>query len=204
MAPLCCGEPSQGDMLTVVINIRGTNGSGKSTTVRRILNSFAFTEVKHGRVTCYEYESNAHGPFKIAVIGAYKTATGGCDTIKTQDEVCDLVRVYASQGWHVIFEGVVISTLHSRYSKLADELLAGYNTPTVFAYMDTPPERCLQNVKARRVAAGRPETGFNEQMVLDKYVTIKKTAAKMGDDGHRVHVLHFGASHHDILNLLAG
>lgn len=193
----------------MVINIRGTNGSGKSTTVRRLMSYLGdqhFTEVKHGRVTCYEYHQSYgdRGDVKIAVIGAYKTATGGCDTVKTQDEVCELVRTYASQGWHVIFEGVVISTLHSRYSKLADELLAGYNIPTVFAYMDTPPERCLQNVKARRVAAGKPETGFNEQMVLDKYATIKKTAAKMADDGHRVQMLHFGASHQDVLSLLAG
>lgn len=185
-------------MLTVVINIRGTNGSGKSTTVRSIMERLGgFLEVKQGRVTCYENIAQ-----KIVVLGAYRTATGGCDTVKTQDEVCEAVRAYASQGWHVIFEGVVISTLHSRYSKLAEDLCQEHGTLTVFAYMDTDVERCLQNVKARRVAAGRPSEGFNEQMVRDKYTTIDRTAGKMQRDGHRVMMLKFGVSHEQIIGML--
>lgn len=195
-------------MLTVVINIRGTNGSGKTTTVRRLMSYLGtqhWTEVKQGRATCYEYNQayGELGRLKIAVIGAYRTATGGCDTVKTQDEVCEMVRTYASQGWHVIFEGVVISTLHSRYSKLAEDLLQHHGVLTVFAYMDTDVERCLMNVRARRAAAGKAETGFNEQMVRDKHATIDKTRTKMANDGHRIMSLPFGRSHEAVLNLLA-
>lgn len=188
-------------MLTVVINIRGTNGSGKSTTVRRIMETFRFTEVKQGRVTCYEYQDPLLPEFKVAIIGAYKTATGGCDTVKTQDEVCEAVRTYATQGWHVIFEGVVVSTLHSRYSNLALEL-SQKGVETVFAYMDTDLEQCLRNVKTRREAAGRAPEGFNEQMVRDKHRTIGKTQDKMIADGHQTAFLPFGRSHEVVVNLL--
>lgn len=179
-----------------VINIRGTNGSGKTTTMMRIKEHYGnLVEEKIGRVTVYRSE-------KTIILGAYKTATGGCDTIKTQDEVCNLVLEFAKTH-NVLFEGIVISTLHSRYSTLAHIVFEKHSSRLSFGYMNTDIDQCLANVSKRRLAKGKDPDAYNKDMVRDKLMTINRTRLKMDLDGHHTFTIRYGDfAHLDVLKQL--
>jgi ABC-type dipeptide/oligopeptide/nickel transport system ATPase component len=136
----------------MIINIRGTSGSGKTHTARSFMTAYqpeTIVYMADGKVAahCVYYKM-----MPMYVIGSYKNVCGGCDTIPTQDLVCSLVRHFSQLG-HVIFEGLLISHSLNRYAELWKEL-TGIGIPFVFAYMSTPLDICLERVKQRRLAKG--------------------------------------------------
>jgi hypothetical protein len=161
----------------LILNLRGTSGSGKTTVVRGLMGKFPIINELHGnvrerfknktgegertvsRVIGYECMPDRRqfdpGDDKFAdrpnlrVVGAYKNTCGGCDGIQLQDEICRLVHEAASSGADVVFEGLLISHLFSRYRDL-DRELASRGQHTIWAFFDTPLEVCLDRVRARR------------------------------------------------------
>lgn len=94
----------------MIINVRGANGSGKSTVVRDFmaLGHFAplygmlgvrFPEAYAGRITALTHDAY--------VLGPYHNPTGGCDQLRSS-QVLSLLRKYNDRG-HVLFEGSLIS-----------------------------------------------------------------------------------------------
>ncbi len=165
-----------------IFNIRGTNGSGKTTIVRKLIEECKTPIVKRD---CYNPEGKKVGEWsKIgwnAVIGKYSTTCGGCDTIKTQADAKRLITIAASASKNVIFEGILISTIYQPWSDFAHEV--GGMT---WLYLDTPLETCLANIYKRN--GGKK---INEELVINKYASIKRTAAKAAQDGHKVVVLNY-------------
>ena len=91
----------------MIINIRGTSGSGKTYTVRSFMNKYQPESVimydsKMVAAHCVYYNM-----IPVYVIGSYKNVCGGCDAIPTQDMACSLVRHFAQFG-HVLFEGLLM------------------------------------------------------------------------------------------------
>lgn len=136
--------------MSLIVNIRGTGGSGKSTIVRAILDAFAAQPIRDakGKVRGYVCPDIAGVP--LYVLGPYLTPCGGCDSIATQDEVCNLIREWAPKG-NVLFEGLLISGLFSRYNGLDDELVEHH---FIHGFLDTPLQRCIDQTLARRAARG--------------------------------------------------
>ena len=85
------------------------------------------------------------------------------------------MRCYAPLG-HVIFEGLLISHLFSRYAMLDRELFA-QGIPFVWAFLDTPLEICLDRVRARREARGT-ETPLNVKNTTDKWHDMRRVFKK--------------------------
>ncbi len=120
------------------------------------------------------YELSADGLPTTYVMGSYENVCGGCDTIKTQDEICDRVRRFAPLG-HVLFEGLLMSNIFSRYNDLARELDP---IPYIWAFLDTPLQLCLDRINARRKARGKlePVNPFN---TTAKWTQTKSCARKV-------------------------
>lgn len=93
-----------------IINIRGTNGSGKSTVVRQVMRHYAAVPVlRTGRRQPIGYACappRAHVN-KLWVPGHYNTACGGCDTITTVADAYEEVERGLEQGYDVLFEGIM-------------------------------------------------------------------------------------------------
>lgn len=161
--------------MSTILNIRGTSGSGKSTAVRALFDETTLSLRNGNKV------ENYHTPSRnLYTIGRYETACGGCDAVKTQDEVCDRVRTFAQQG-HVIFEGLLISHLFSRYHALDRELTAlGHRY--VWLFLDTPLEDCLTRVNARRTAKGVTDP-VNPQNTTQKWHDARRVFKKCQDAG---------------------
>jgi hypothetical protein len=149
----------------MILNFRGTSGSGKTTVVRGLMAKYPtviplgeFPEKKPDGYECRPDRKAfdpgddpiADGP-NLYVVGSYKNTCGGCDGIKTQDEACDRVRRYAALG-DVLFEGLLISHIFARYQKLDQEMAQAHGHKTIWAFLDTPLELCLDRIRERRNA----------------------------------------------------
>lgn len=165
----------------MIINIRGTSGSGKSTIVRKLLDNFPHTPVwdNSSKPKVLGYQLDDLGGRRVRIVGKYETPCGGCDGIKTQDEVEQRVRDWHELGYDVLFEGLLISHIYGRWAKLAKDVGTGN---MLFAFLDTPLEVCLERVKARRVARGN-DTPFNETNTRQKWADARRVCAKAKADG---------------------
>jgi len=168
----CQGQDREGD---VIINIRGTSGSGKSTAIRNIVELCGGTPTPmfSDNLKKPDGYSVSHGLTDIYVVGSYENVCGGCDGIKTQDEVCRRVREYSRHG-HVLFEGLLLSTLYERYRQLALEL---DTHKFIFAFLDTPLDVCLSRVASRRAEAGRTAE-LNPKNTTDKWHLMRRMQPK--------------------------
>lgn len=135
-----------------IVNIRGCNGSGKTTIVRRFLERLPNEKLggKPTRPAGYQVDASAWGiSAPVFVVGSYENTCGGADGINTQEEIADRV-VKALPLGHVLVEGLLMS-------KSSDK---GHVAPilrengAVFAFLDTPWDVCLDRVLKRREAAG--------------------------------------------------
>jgi hypothetical protein len=131
-----------------IIDLRGTHGSGKSYAVHRLieLNGGSDYIIEDGKAIGIYLRR-----FQLAIVGTYDRVCGGCDGIKTADEVCRRVRLLASEYPNVLLEGILVAHTYKRYADLAEEL-GDYQ----FVFLDPPYETCIANVQRRRVERGKP------------------------------------------------
>lgn len=132
----------------MIINIRGTNGSGKSHVVRQLLAHSKVVPIYGAlgpnRPEAYELMGQSY------VIGSYVSGVGGCDGFKTSDQVLGLILKYQKRG-NVVFEGMVISTYYGRLF----EWLERFGKDLLIAFLDTPLEVCQSRVESRQDKSGR-------------------------------------------------
>ena len=160
----------------MIINIRGTSGSGKTHTVRSFMEAYGpsleiFGEDKNKPIAHLVH----YDMVPVYFIGSYRNVCGGCDSISTQDMACSLVRHFSNFG-HVVFEGLLMSHLFARYQALYEEL-SGYEIPFVFAYMDTPLKLCLERVQQRRTDKGNDKE-LDPKNTISHYDATLKTMEK--------------------------
>lgn len=155
----------------MIIKLMGNSGSGKTTAVRQLMDlAQEVTSMREGRsVKGYRLDFE-DGP-RTYVLGSYENTCGGLDTIRTADEVIDLVERCAPLG-SIVMEGLLSSTY---IGKLGEYLL--HYCPN-WLFLDTPLEECIERVKARRILAGdsRP---FNEENTRNRAKPIAATRIKL-------------------------
>lgn len=158
------------------VNLRGTSGSGKTTIVRNILMQQGWHTINaQGKIWGY-----ANPELRWIIIGSYENTCGGCDTIRTQQEVEDRIEYCLNQGYNVLFEGLLISTLTSRWLELAKRVSDRANV--LFYYLDTPIEECLRRIDLRRKSAGNFKE-LNPKNTVDRVKAIDSTYKKLSQAG---------------------
>jgi thymidylate kinase len=176
----------------VLINIRGTFGSGKSTIVRNVLGEIIAHEVM--AVTHVEKPTRADPQRlqrrelvgavgqggRVIALGEYRATCGGADEFSwkgAHDAICDAIVTGAhSDRPVVLFEGVTISGIHVRYRDLAADLYkkTGRTTHKVFVMPDV--EECVRRVAAR---SGRGATDKIRETVTDKWHSVCRVHQKL-------------------------
>lgn len=161
----------------MILNIRGTHGSGKSWIVHKLL-----TE---GSV---QLDDQGHWiqRWDCGVVGRYSNICGGCDGIKTANEVVRRVKSFSGMFQHVVFEGILVSHTFKRYSDLAFELPDFW-----FLFLDTPLATCLARVKARRLERGNKKPFDPKNVIKDYYNIWKNVRRKCLGSGHNVKILNW-------------
>jgi hypothetical protein len=168
--------------MSVILNLRGTNCSGKSTVVRRYMELIGVANELEddGKIWAYELKNGVY------VLGRYQTVCGGCDTIHSFAEIRAGVTQLAKYG-HVLFEGVLWSTVYFASVELARSLP---QHRFIFGMLDTPLDVCLKRVLARRAAAGNTKL-FNPEKQMNKHATIRRCHEKLLKAGLDARILHW-------------
>jgi thymidylate kinase len=178
--------------MSVIINLRGTSGSGKTTAVRSFLNFPANT--LHRKVTSpkgkttekvagYQiYPPRLHNP--LYLVGSYENVCGGLDGVGTQDDCAKLITKAYLFG-NVLCEGLLLSSVSSGATVPAAMIEAAGKDRVIFAFIDTPLEVCLDRVRARRQERGETKP-FNETNTRKKYEDTQAARQRLIDEGCRV------------------
>jgi len=137
---------------------------------------------------------------RVILIGDYTPGatgtTAGLDRIKTQDAMKYAIKAAGTLcGGNlkaVIFEGVIVSTIYGPWHEWSKQ-----NGGMVWCYLDTPIYVCLERIHERN--GGKQ---INNQLVIDKFESIKRTKVKAGADGEWIETFYYKEPMKDLLNLL--
>lgn len=218
--------------MSTVVNLRGTGGSGKSTVVRRVMERYrgssaeVVPERAEGRKQPTGYRVDYASGGALYVPGHYETACGGCDTIKTVDEVYALVSRAVSAGWDVLYEGIMVQDDVRRAVELDKRLrrcatcggsgFAGAGTgygdvcsncvngevPGLHVILlSTPVEECLAAIRARRAVAGN-EKPLSEKNTRERAKRQEGIRGRLRDAGVSVERLDREAAYLRVCALL--
>ena len=173
--------------MALILDIRGTHGSGKSTVVHNLLKQYEHTPIE-GFCEYKQKEMvlgyHLHDPYG-AVLGRYNNVCGGCDGIGSADETCRRVRLFSQEHSLVILEGILVAHTFQRYSDLAKELEAAGHS-YFFLFLNTPLQVCVSRVRQRRIKQGNIKP-FNPKNCIHDYHQIwHRTREKMVRAKHKV------------------
>jgi predicted kinase len=179
----------------MIINIRGTGGSGKSTVVRRVMEHYPYKTPIYieGRRQPFYYllmRTVAGIPHCLTVPGHYETPTGGCDTIQKIDDVYSIINGAALATTYqgllathsVIFEGIISQDDVKRAVDLKDRVGAENFLVIV---LTTPLDECLKGIQMRRDARG-DERPLNPKNTENRSKRVKQIALRLKDAGVKV------------------
>ncbi|MBP0446372.1 hypothetical protein J8J14_16480 [Roseomonas sp. SSH11] len=168
----------------LIINPRGTGGSGKTELARRILAAYGWGNPgqvqpihRPGRDQPIAYRlRHPCGGRPLLVLGHYERRSGGCDTIPAShggaEAIFRLADGGAAAGHDVLLEGSAWSAEHIRST-----LLAQRHRLHVLA-LATPPEQAARNLAARR-RARRDSWPLITRAVLAQRDTIEAACARL-------------------------
>lgn len=134
----------------MIINIRGTSGSGKSTIIKKVMATYPvkIPVMIKGRKQPLGYYLKREGRPTLAVVGHYEADCGGCDTIPAgHDKVYELVNYARKEGCDVLFEGLLLAAEYIRASNMNKEI--GHELKIIA--LTTPIDQCLASINARRL-----------------------------------------------------
>lgn len=159
----------------MIIQLRGTSGSGKTTAMRKFMQD-APRGYHHwqsvfvsGRRKPQFYHLGDH----VAVLGHYDSPCGGCDTFKGYEQLQAAVRVADSYAEYVVMEGLMLSDDVLQTAKMHTEV-----APVKVIYLTTDIELCIERVKQRRAARGKDGI-FNYDKLRNRHEQIMRTRPRL-------------------------
>lgn len=161
-----------------VFDIRGTNGSGKSSLVRNILKRHK-NELKLDEDIPYHFIPELN----LCVLGRYDKKGSGVDNVKGSDRLQAFMRDKLKHH-NVMLEGVIVSHVFERWNKMAESPEWGYT----FFHLKVDIDECIDRVKARRKAIGKnPE--YDPKNTVRFAEQTDRTIKKLISSGRTVVVL---------------
>ena len=160
----------------MLINLRGTNGAGKSTVIRELRLTSEQCRPIYGALGLKPeaYQLALKDCRRaVFVIGPYTSACGGCDAVQPFDLIPLLIEKYAARG-HVIFEGIVVSGCYGVIGKLMER----WGRDALVVFLATSVEECIGRVKARRLERG-DDREFDPKLLIRKHATIARLKQKI-------------------------
>lgn len=178
----------------MIINVRGTSGSGKSTVVRKIIEQSPSTDkiFLKGRKQPLLYRLKFPGQV-ISIPGHYETPCGGCDTIPTYDLLFQIIREEHAAGHNVLFEGLLVAHDKKRTLELWDWLGRNPEQLQVLELTD-PLQVCLDSVEKRRASRPvplkppkKPKKPFNPANTIRRYDEVIRSCKILEAEGIPIH-----------------
>lgn len=195
----------------MILNIRGSSCSGKSTNLYKLLEAYPSVEVWE-RVGWNKKKPRCVGhllPGGLFVVGPYLSGakTGGLDMLMPGKT--ELVTLWLERNCvrypHVVFESMMASLAIGRYHDLRKRLDAqlGVTNSIHFAFMDTPLEVCRERIMSRNGGKGPSGKGINEEATVDhQWKRVRQIRERLTDLGETCHTLGWEDSYEQTITLL--
>ena len=154
----------------MIIQIRGTSGSGKTWVMRRVMKVFEgdWSPVYvDGRKKPLLYRAWVSPWKSLVVLGHYESPCGGCDTIGSARQVFELVEELAEDDV-ILCEGLLLSE-DTKWASQFDLRVV---------YLHTPIEQCISQIKQRRLEAGNTKP-LNEANTRNRVKRIERSRVKL-------------------------
>jgi hypothetical protein len=164
-----------------VLSIRGSNGAGKTWVARRIMDR-AEADFKKKVTLDNGVFVNVYN--KFVILGSYDRVCGGCDTIKTPQQVWDAV-VYCANFTNVIYEGVIVGNVYEP-TIILSKRLEEIGATLIPICLNTPFDQCVENVNKRRAAEGKPPIEKTDNILTNDKKNIS-SAKKLHAAGFNPH-----------------
>ncbi len=166
----------------MIVDIRGTHGSGKSFVVHEIIRTNKTEDV---------IENDPKKPIGYflpeingGIIGRYDRTCGGCDGISPVAEICRRIRWFDERCDVVFLEGILVAHTFQRYSDMAKEI-NDWN----FCFLNTPLKKCIARVKTRRRKAGNLKPLDPKNIIKDHRCIWERRRIQFQEAGHSVIIL---------------
>lgn len=162
----------------MIIQIRGTSGSGKTYVMRKVIEAIRSLDswdkvYLEGRKKPLNYSTTFRGK-RVAVLGHYESACGGCDNIGSAKAVFDLIG--ETEADSILCEGLLLSEDTKWSSQLSDLKVV---------FLSTPLEDCLKQIAQRREAAGNDKE-LNPLNTSKRVAVIDRARVKLKETGAEV------------------
>lgn len=159
-----------------LINIRGCNGSGKSTIPLQFLakDRGAYLLTYEGKDVATVFPS-----YGFVAMGKYRNKTGGLDGYKNGEQTRTILEMLWLLPYSIIMEGVIASTIYSTYAELFKKL---ENKPPKrkIGIMNLVPPLELVKERLHKRNGGKK---IKFEQVESKWRTVKKNAKKFAEAG---------------------
>lgn len=160
----------------MIIEIRGTSGSGKTTVVKRLMDQVGEWQGVYTspRKKPLYYYSVGHSP-RVVVLGHYEGACGGCDSVGSAAAVYNLIQEIREGNGDVpiVCEGLLLS----------ENVKWTVQLPGVRClFLTTPVGTCLSQVGGRRRAAGNDEP-LNPANTVNRVKVIERARLRLIEAG---------------------
>jgi cytidylate kinase len=154
----------------MIIQIRGTSGSGKTTVMREVMKQFQWNpRIVKGRKKPLWYQAKQ---MDLAILGHYEeSACGGCDTVGSARQVYELIQTLNMDV--ILCEGLLLSE---------DVKWARQMMDLRVIFLTTPLETCLERVAKRRETAGNDKP-LNPANTTNRVATIERARVKLVELG---------------------
>ncbi len=158
----------------MIIQIRGTSGSGKSTVMRNVMDymgGWNSVKVEGRKQPLYYVSDSSDGWPETIVLGHYESACGGCDTIGSAKAVWELTSKLRNEfpNAHILQEGLLLS----------EDVKWTSNMPgVVVLFLTTSLDTCLIQIKSRREKAGNDKP-LNPANTTNRVTTIERARVKL-------------------------
>jgi len=191
--------------MRVILSLRGTSGSGKTTVARKFITDYPHEVLPEpdrpkkpwGYMIDLRIE-NIQQP--LIILGSYENTCGGTDGIDTQEEIAERALAAHERG-HVLMEGLLLSKVGP--NAITTKMLAPTNA-YVAAYIDTPLETCLERVTQRRLARG-DERPFNPANTISAFKATYAACKNLNEQTNvKVKTIDYMNAFEDTINLIRG
>lgn len=138
--------------MRLLINIRGCNGSGKSTFPMQMLDDPDLYVITKPYKERSKRIATVFPKYKTVALGTYFNKTGGLDLLPTNDYMKKCVRYVLKKfpDYDVLMEGILASTIRSTYINFFHEVEREFpDTQIVVIHLVPPLEVCVERAKAR-------------------------------------------------------
>ena len=165
----------------LIINIRGTSGSGKTTVMREVVGALTAQDWEAVRVDEWQgkkrkqplyYRNKSTG---LITLGHYESTCGGCDNVGSARQVYELIQLVRSKYPKdtILCEGLLLSEDTKWCSQLPNLKVL---------YLETDVEECLKRVRARRLEAGNDKP-LKEDNTRNRVAVIERSRIKLESIG---------------------